>query len=548
MQDEDFSACSALVVDSNVNSRSVLASQLRALGIAQIVQCTRTADARRQLESQSFDFVLCEQHFTDETTSGQGLLDDLRRDQLLPFATVFIMITGEATYVKVAEAAESALDGYLLKPHKATHLEERLLLARHRKKSLQAIFNTLDAQDLAHSVDLCLERYHSKGPFWLYAARIGAELLLRLERYDEAQHLYQQLLEIRPLPWARLGIARSQLEAGQYTLAGTTLDQLVAEDPSFADAYDVMGRALFEQGYFARALAAYQMASALTPASISRLQSAAMMTFYQGDFRDAERLLDRTARLGLESKLFDAQTLVLLALTRLDLPDRRGLQRCVDDFARLNDRHADNARNQRLAQFAHTIASLQRQDDDEVLTTMAALAWDIRDADFDLESATNMVAVLTQMRVREIHFAPAENAIRTIALRFCSSRPVTEMLALCAQAHAPYADWIRTAQNTVLAHAEAALAQVMAGHIAQGITELLEHARQTLNVRLIDNAHQLLIKHQAQLHNHAELLTQALELRRRAGAGNRKLSLGRQLRQPGGLVLRGAARVAEEPG
>ena len=56
--------------------------------------------------------VLCQHHFANEASSGQDLLDDLRRNQLLLFSTVFIMVTGEATYAKVAEAAESALDGY----------------------------------------------------------------------------------------------------------------------------------------------------------------------------------------------------------------------------------------------------------------------------------------------------------------------------------------------------------------------------------------------------------------------------------------------------
>ena len=80
------------------------------------------------------DFVLCEQNFNDDSAyTGQNLLDDLRRAQLLPYSTVFIMVTGEATYSKVAEAAESSLDGYLLKPHKPSVLLERLLQAQRRK-------------------------------------------------------------------------------------------------------------------------------------------------------------------------------------------------------------------------------------------------------------------------------------------------------------------------------------------------------------------------------------------------------------------------------
>jgi CheY-like chemotaxis protein len=139
LSEDDLSSTQALVIDSNPTSRSILVSQLRDFGVGRIVQSARLSDARRQLENQRFDVVLCEHHFHDSATSGQDLLDDLRRNQLLPFATVFIMVTAEATYAKVAEAAESALDGYLLKPHSASGLEDRLRQARDRKVSLQDI-------------------------------------------------------------------------------------------------------------------------------------------------------------------------------------------------------------------------------------------------------------------------------------------------------------------------------------------------------------------------------------------------------------------------
>ena len=47
----------------------------------------------------------------------------------------------------------------------------------------------------------------------------------------------------RAMPWARLGIARAQLEGGHSAPARRTLESLLSENPTFADAYDVMGRA-----------------------------------------------------------------------------------------------------------------------------------------------------------------------------------------------------------------------------------------------------------------------------------------------------------------
>ena len=241
--DRDIAECRALVVDANPTSRSILAAQLRDFGVGHVKQTSRVTDARRALETRRFDIVLCEQYFQPGTPTGQDLLDDLRRNQLLPFSTVFIMVTGEATYARVAEAAESALDGYLIKPHTATRLGERLYQARRRKAALAEIFAAIEAGDYAQGARLCLERFDRRGAYWLYAARIGAELLLRIEQYDKAQQLYEAVIAAKTLPWAKLGVARAQLDKGEPVRAISTLENLIGDDPRYADAYDVMGRA-----------------------------------------------------------------------------------------------------------------------------------------------------------------------------------------------------------------------------------------------------------------------------------------------------------------
>ena len=140
MIDRDIATSSALVIDPNLTSRGMLASQLRDFGVGNVSQSSRIHDARRMLESRTFDIVLCEQEFEAEGYSGQNLLDDLRRLQLLPLSTVFIIVTGSASYTTVADAAESAVDSFLLKPYTAAALGERLTQVRKRKKSLADIF------------------------------------------------------------------------------------------------------------------------------------------------------------------------------------------------------------------------------------------------------------------------------------------------------------------------------------------------------------------------------------------------------------------------
>ena len=541
---DDFSNCSALVIDGNPTLRSILMAQLRDFGMGSVAQAARTSDGRRQLELRTFDFVLCEQHFPNENASGQDLLDDLRRHQLLPFSTVFIMITGEATYAKVAEAAESALDGYLLKPHKATHLHERLQVARTRKVSLQPIFDAIEIEAFDRAAALCIERFQSKGLFWLYAARVGAELLLRLDRCAEAQTLYQAVIAAKTMPWAKLGVARAQLESGQVNQATTTLDKLLGEDPNFADAYDVMGRAQFELGRFDKSLETYKMAAILTPASISRIQNLAMMTFYAGDHAEAEKLLDQTTRMGLDSKMFDCQTLVLLAFTRLENGDRKGLQRCHDDFARLIDKDPDNARQHRLADIVIALNLIQQHQMAQTIQAVREMARKVKDPAFDFESACNLMALLALLAKKAIQLDEVDGVVDTLGKRFCSNRSLTELLAASASAHLPYAERVRAAQTTVLEYAETAMSLNMAGDATAAVKNLLILGKETLNSRLIDNAYQLLQRNATKIADAATLQDAVQALRTTYGIGGGRASLGAQKRQAGGLALRTSLKVA----
>jgi len=545
LPEDDLSSSQALVIDSNPTSRSILVSQLRDFGMGTVVQTARLQDARRHLEYRKFDVVLCELHFPQESMSGQELLDDLRRNQLLPFSTVFIMVTGEATYAKVAEAAESALDGYLLKPHKASQLGERLCQARIRKIALQDIFSAIEADDFEHAARLCLKRFESRGRFWLYAARVGAELLLRVGQFDQAQKLYQAVVDAKTLPWAKLGVARAMLDEGQTSKAVSTLENLIREDPAFADAYDVMARAQFEQGKFEQAMATYQMASNLTPASISRLQNLGMMSFYSGDHKGAETILARTTRLGLDSKMFDCQTLVLLAFTRLESGDRKGLQRCSDDFARLIERNPDSQRHQRLLNIVLALQLIEQSQFAQVLTAIRELGSHIQDPDFDFESASNLMALLAQLATKAIRLEEVDPVVDKLGLRFCGTRALAELLAGSTANYPPYAERIRAAHGKILRHAESAMSMSMAGDPRSAVVDLIAHGETTLSGKLIETAYLVLHRYADKISDAKMLSDKVHELRSLYGTQIVRATLGEQKRQAGGLTLRAGGKAGK---
>ena len=536
--DPEIVSTRALVIDANPTARSIQAAQLRDLGVGTVVQCGRVQDARRQLEAREFDIVLCEQDFNGDY-SGQDLLNDLRRANLLPFSTVFVMVTSEASYAAVAEAAESALDSYLLKPHTAHALSERIQQARQRKKILKDIFIAIDESQFDLAAKLCVRRFEVKGAYWLYAARIGAELLLRVGQHDQARVLYEAVIATQALPWARLGVARAQIESGSGPAGKSTLESLITDQPGFADAYDVMGRVQVDQGRFAEALATYRTATQLTPGSITRLQRQGMLAFYLGEKEEARKALERATLMGISSKMFDFQTVVLLAVARFVDRDSKGLQRCLDNMTHALEKAPTNSRLQRFASVITIFNLMLQRQVAQVVAEVRAMSREIKEGNFDFEAASNMVAMLAYLTAAELQLDAAEGWIDTLALRFCTTRSLSELLARAGQAHEPYATRIREQHNAITGLAEQAMSHSLAGEPRAAAKALLTAGARTMNAKLIDMARMVLQRHAEKIPDANDLMSMADELKHRYAGGPPVAPLAVESgRQSGGLVLR----------
>lgn len=538
--DREVDTTVALVIDGNPTSRSIIISQLRELGLSQLTQATKLSEARQRLESRRYDLVICEQHFPGTSETGQELLDELRRANLLPYSTVFVMVTGEARYAQVAEAAESALDCYLLKPYTANSLAERLRQARHRKRVLKEVFSAIENEQFEEAAALCVRRFEARGEFWLFAARIGAELLLRIEKHDHARQLYEAIIAAKAVPWAKLGVARSQLESGQVTTARRTLETLVSADPEFADAYDVMGRVHVEKGDFEEALETYRRAATITPGSVTRLQKQGMLAFYVGEVEEAEKLLDRATLAGLSSKMYDYQTLVLLAFCRFRLKDSKGLQRCRENLEYLLSRRPDSQRLQRFLKTSETLEHMLAKRLGLALESLHQMARLRQDATLDIEGGCNLLCLISELAEAELRLEEMTDWVQALALRFSTSRSISELLSRSAARHAAFKLVAEQGHAEVLAHSEAAMAHALDGRPGTAIQTLLDLGERTMNAKFVETAKLSLKRYRSKLDDAA-----AAALEGRTAALKEKFSgswaapsLGQGPRAAGGMSLR----------
>lgn len=493
--DSDIARAKALVVDGNASSRSALVSMLRELGVAEVVQARKAQEARRLMEANRYDIVLCEYHFDDEPVNGQDIMDDLRLAQLLPLSTVVVMISSEAGYNKVAEAAEAALDAYLLKPHTAAALRERLLQARQRKRALGDIIKLVEKEAYVEAAELCQIRYETRGPAWLQAARIGAELWLRLGKPHAAQALFDAILQVGAVPWARLGVARTQYDAGSTVQSRRTLESLLNELPSYADAYDVMGRVLLDQGQPEMALDALRHATSLTPGSVARLVKHGLLAFYYGDPQEAADVLGKAARLGLNSRIFDLQGLVLLGMVQFDLSDRRGLAQSLSAIVTAREHQQASPRLRRFETVIRLLSQMQAHQLAEAVNLARDLMDEIGEPNFEFEAACNLLAALGRMARTELRLDTLDEQVLKLARRFTVSRTTTELLVRASCGQASFENLIRSSYADVAALAEQAVSRTIAGAPGEAVQMLLASADTTLNAKLIDLALHTIERH-----------------------------------------------------
>jgi len=92
---------------------------LRSLGIKSIRQCKKYPEAKSLIELNSFDIIIFDEDPTAahaHKENAQSVIDDLRRCGTLDLKPSIIITTPVTTHSHVCNAAESGVDGYLLKP------------------------------------------------------------------------------------------------------------------------------------------------------------------------------------------------------------------------------------------------------------------------------------------------------------------------------------------------------------------------------------------------------------------------------------------------
>lgn len=264
-----------------------------------------------------------------------------------------------------------------------------------------------------------------------------------------------------------------------------------------------------------------------------------MMSYYMGDRKTAASVLSRAAILGIDSKLFDFQALVLLAFSYFSDKDRKGIERCVADFGRILERHQDSPRIQRFASIAQTLLLIQQRQFSAAVAAVRDMAREIDEASFDFEAACNLASLLAVLAATSIDLSDGEKWVRSLGMRYANTRGLTELMANACNVYPAYSDMVRECLPQINQSAEKAMAQSLAGDAEGAVRKLLQLAESSLNSKLADMAQQVLLRHRERIADAEALQDSVQAVRTRCGNAPTRAVLGQDgERRPGGVVIR----------
>lgn len=298
----DFSTLAVLVIDDHPGMRTSLRMTLSNFGVTKTDMSQGAFDAVHRIKQRKYDVIVCDYNL-GEGRDGQQLLEELRHSKLISLATVFLMVTAERTYEKVMSAVELAPDDYLIKPFTAEALQQRLGQVLKKKAAFAPVYRLMEDGLNAEAATVC-DRIAALNPaYTIDAWRLKAELLIATGHIEESRQIYERILAMRAVPWARLGLAKTLFLQDQQQEAENLLLDLVDEAPDYMAAHDYLARVQEARNDLESALSTLSQAVEHSPNMLGRQRNLGDVAYSLGELETAERAFSTVVAKNVHSIL-----------------------------------------------------------------------------------------------------------------------------------------------------------------------------------------------------------------------------------------------------
>lgn len=313
----DYKEKAFLVVDDITEMRSSMRTTIATFGGFKIDMSSSAFDALGKLERTPYDIVLCD-YVLGDAMDGQQLLEEIKRRKLLKSSSIFMMVTAERGYERVVSAVELAPDDYLIKPFTGETLRARLDRLVKKKAVFAPVYNLMDDQEYRKAIQICDELIKLKNQYVIDLMRLKAELHMTLGEFPEAGMIYEQILKVREIPWAQLGLAKCRYHEQNYEEAVDMLESLVETNPNYLAAQDWLAKTYSLTDKSKEAQNILMNATAKSPRIVPRQKTLGETAYKNQDLDTAQNSFRAVLDYGKYSSLTAPEDFANLSRVHLD--------------------------------------------------------------------------------------------------------------------------------------------------------------------------------------------------------------------------------------
>jgi len=301
-----------LIIDDFAEMRSSMRKMLVSFDANQITMASNGEKAIDLIAHNKFDIILCDYNLGDGK-DGQQILEEAKLRNILPYSTVFIMVTAESTSFMVMGAIEHQPDDYLSKPFNRNVLKSRLEKLLNKKAGLVKLSLALQQDNKTLAIKLCNDGIEENSSNRNELLKLETELLISEQRYNEAKEICDSVIAERSLPWARLCDGQLHYLQQQYETAQHCFEAIISDNPAFVSAHDWLAKTQIKLKDPIAAQKTIEAAIAQSAKSVTRQRMLAETSEINQDFVTAEKARRRSIRTAKNSTLSEAADYTKLA-------------------------------------------------------------------------------------------------------------------------------------------------------------------------------------------------------------------------------------------
>ena len=318
-----------LIIDDFESMRTMLRDFVRSMGAARVDIAGNAREAISLLGNKTYDLVICDFNLGDGP-NGQQVLEEARMHNMVGVSTIWIMVTAEMTHDMVMSTAEVKPDDYLLKPINKALLESRLSRQITRKQSLGPIEAAIKERDYHSALAHCEQQLSTKTPNPQEVLRIKSELLMKVGDYEGATFLFDTVLAVRAVPWAKTGLGRILFHTQKYASAKKIFEQVLQEHSMYMEASDWLAKTCAMLGDTVQAQQVLLEAVKTSPNSPIRQKLLGDAAYKNGDLDVALAAFEKTIRISEFSPYKNPSAYAGLAKVLADTDEHQDALRVLD--------------------------------------------------------------------------------------------------------------------------------------------------------------------------------------------------------------------------